>query len=133
MKPIPIKGVHVLRSRNNTACRPQGQPGPTNSTSGRTLFVLALLALLLGTMRHVTAADWPTYRHDNRRSCVTPERLDAGRLAPAWTFRSAQPPRPAWAGPAKWDAYAGIRGLRSMREYDPVFQGGSFFTMAEVR
>ena len=27
----------------------------------------------------------------------------------------------AWAGPAKWDAYARIRGLRAMRNYDPVF------------
>jgi outer membrane protein assembly factor BamB len=69
----------------------------------------------------LAAADWPTYRHDNRRSGVSGETLAAESLAAVWTYRSPQPPQPAWAGPAKWDAYAGIRPLRSMRNYDPVF------------
>lgn len=67
------------------------------------------------------AAEWPTYRHDHSRSGTTPEQLDATALRTAWTWQSPTPPQPAWAGPAKWDAYAGIRGLRSMRNYDPVF------------
>ncbi len=80
-----------------------------------------LAAAITVGMSSLGAADWPTYRHDNQRSGTTTEELDLSRLALAWTHRSAQPPQPAWAGPAKWDAYAGIRGLRSMRNYDPVF------------
>lgn len=67
------------------------------------------------------ADDWPTYQHDVRRSGVTAEALDVDALEAAWVWRSPRPPQPAWHGPAKWDAYAGIRGLRSMRNYDPVF------------
>ncbi|MHC4983651.1 MAG: outer membrane protein assembly factor BamB family protein, partial [Planctomycetota bacterium] len=67
------------------------------------------------------AADWPTYRHDNRRSGVTAEQIDAARLQQQWLWRSPQAPRPAWAGPAAVDAYHGIGGLVSMRNYDPAF------------
>ena len=42
----------------------------------------------------------------------------AGSLGPAWIHRSSHPPRTAWAAPARWDAYKGIRGLRAMRSYD---------------
>ncbi|MDE0737487.1 MAG: PQQ-binding-like beta-propeller repeat protein, partial [Pirellulaceae bacterium] len=110
-----------MKSLNNNACRPQGQPGTVNSASGLTLFLPALLALLLGTMHHATAADWPTYRHDNRRSGITREALSTASLGLLWSWSSTLPPQSAWAGPAKWDAYAGIRGLKSMRMYDPVF------------
>ena len=67
-----------------------------------------------------SAADWPTYRHDNRRSGITVEspRLP---LQPAWTYTSPTPPQMAWSGPAKWDSYANIRGLESMRNFDPAF------------
>ncbi len=67
------------------------------------------------------AEDWPTYQHDIRRSGWTSERLEASQLGQQWRFESSHPPQPAWDGPAKWDAYAGIRGLKSMRNYDPVF------------
>ena len=67
------------------------------------------------------AEEWPTFRHDVGRSGATGERLDARRLREAWTWRSPHAPQPAWAGPAKWDAYHNLRGLRSMRNYDPVF------------
>ena len=67
------------------------------------------------------ADDWPTFRHDARRSGRTAERLDAAKLREQWVWRSLHPPQPAWAGPAKWDAYKNLRGLRSMRNYDPVF------------
>ena len=69
----------------------------------------------------VAAEDWPTYQHDNRRSGVTPEALDLDALREQWVYQPPNPPQPAWHGPAKWDAYAGIVGLRSMRNYDPVF------------
>lgn len=86
---------------------------------------IAILSLLTTA---IEAADWPTYRGDLRRSGMTRDTIDARRLRPAWTFRSSQPPIPAWGGPAKWDAYAGLRGLRNMRDYDrcfPVAVGGN--------
>jgi outer membrane protein assembly factor BamB len=67
------------------------------------------------------AEDWPTYRHDQYRSGVTADSIDAKRLESAWVWRSAAPPQPAWYGPALWDAYAEVSGLRSMRDYDSVF------------
>lgn len=67
------------------------------------------------------ADDWLGYRHDFRRSGYTAENLDVEKLSPSWVFQSPQAPRPAWPGPAKWDAYAKIRGLRAMRDYDAAF------------
>ena len=79
------------------------------------------LFISLGAAALLQSADWPTYRHDNSRSGTTAEKLVAEKLELKWVHRAALAPRPAWAGPAKWDAYAGIRGLRSMRNYDPAF------------
>lgn len=67
------------------------------------------------------ADDWPTYRHGVQRNAVTAEQPPIDSLAAAWVWRSHAPPQPAWFGPAKWDAYANLKGLRSMRNYDPVF------------
>ncbi len=80
------------------------------------LYCLGLLPLGL-----TSAADWPTHRHDNRRSGVTSEQLEATRLAPVWSWSSSHPPVPAWAGPARWDAYRNLRGQPEMRNYDWVF------------
>ncbi len=82
---------------------------------------LFLLGLVTGLSLPNQAEDWPAYQHDNRRSGCSPENLAVEHLAPAWVYRAPQPPRPAWDGPAKWDAYANLRGLKSMRNYDPVF------------
>ncbi len=82
---------------------------------------VVISVVLLAAAGPARAGDWPTYRHDNRRSGVTAESLAVERLRPVWVWKSPGPPRPAWAGPAKWDAYAGIRGLRSMRDYDKAF------------
>ena len=68
-----------------------------------------------------SAADWPAYRHDNHRSGATPESIAAESLGELWAYRSSAQPQPAWAGPAKWDAYHEVRGLRSMRDYDAAF------------
>lgn len=68
------------------------------------------------------AADWPTYRHDQQRTGSSTEQLDLTTLQESWRYQSAHPPQPAWPGPAKWDAYAKIRGLRAMRNYDEAFQ-----------
>ncbi len=68
-----------------------------------------------------TATEWPVYQHDNRRSGRTAQQLDAPALGQAWIWQSTHPPQPAWAGPAKYDAYSNVRPLRSMRNYDPAF------------
>ncbi|MFM1559602.1 MAG: PQQ-binding-like beta-propeller repeat protein, partial [Roseibacillus sp.] len=70
---------------------------------------------------HATALaeEWPTYRHDNRRSGVSEEKLTFP-LKPLWTHKGGTP-RQAWSGPAKWDAFAGNAGLQSMRNFDPCY------------
>ena len=67
------------------------------------------------------AADWPTLRHDQRRSGATPERLEVAALQPAWVHRPVAAPRPAWPGPARWDAYVKRPQIASMRNYDESF------------
>ncbi len=77
------------------------------------------LGALLAVCAAAQADDWPTFGHDNRRSRVTRERL-APPLTPAWKYAGPRP-RPAWPGPAKWDAYARIKDLASMRDFDPAY------------
>ena len=89
---------------------------------------LILFCLITGSAR---AEDWPTYRHDNRRSAVTQEKPRLP-LALSWVRKSPVPPMMAWSGPAKWDAYSGNKGLQSMRNFDPAFfvtasQGAIYF------
>lgn len=69
----------------------------------------------------VWADDWPTFRRDYSRSGATAESLDIGLLKELWAHAADQSPRPAWPGPARWDAFGKIPDLRSMRNYDPVF------------
>ncbi|MBX3420770.1 MAG: PQQ-binding-like beta-propeller repeat protein [Pirellulaceae bacterium] len=75
----------------------------------------------VGDPGRVCAEDWPTYRHDQRRSGATVEQVDASRLTVAWQWQSPLPPAPAWPDAARWDAYALVDGMKSMRNYDPVF------------
>ena len=84
------------------------------------LNVSLFIALISAAVVRTTAADWPTYRFDNQRSGVTPESIEVP-LAPAWTRSSVTPPQMAWSGPAKWDSYASLRRLESMRNFDPAF------------
>ncbi len=79
-----------------------------------------LCALIGWTVTGASAADWPTYRCDNQRSGVTEESIQVP-LSPAWTYASPTPPQMAWTGPAKWDSYANLRRLESMRNFDPAF------------
>ncbi len=90
-------------------------------------FCIVAISLLLMTCVGF-AESWPTYRHDNRRSGVTTDSLTFP-LQQQWVRESAQPPLPAWTGPAKWDAYSGNSGLQSMRNFDPCF----YVTVAEGR
>lgn len=82
--------------------------------------LLTALCLPAAAPSSLRADAWPTYRHDNRRSGVTGERL-ALPLARSWEYVGRERPRTAWAGPAKWNSYAAISNLKSMRNFDPVF------------
>lgn len=82
--------------------------------------VCAAVVLLTATLP-AQSEDWPTYRHDIRRSGITSETIRVDALRERWRHESPGPPRTAWSGPAKWDAYANINGLRSMRNYDPAY------------
>jgi len=100
--------------------------------SRHTMTVLVVACFVWGVApAGVWAEAWPTYRHDNRRSGVTSDSLTFP-VERAWAYGSAETPQTAWAGPAKWDSYANIRKLKSMRNFDPVFhvtvaEGGLFF------
>jgi len=75
-----------------------------------TLFLIAITSLS-------QAAEWPTYRADNRRSSTTKETLTLP-LAPKWQHKGGTPQQ-AWTGPAKWDAFIANNGLQSLRNFDP--------------
>lgn len=64
---------------------------------------------------------WPTFRQNVARTGSTAMPLQTDQLGEVWRHQASHWPQPAWPGPAKWDAYAGIKGLRSMRNYDPVY------------
>ena len=85
--------------------------------NARLLSLLAILAALLAAGS--ANADWPTYQGDNLRSAVATDALTTP-LRLAWTFRSPAPPRPAWTGHARWDAWITIH-TKPMRNFDPVF------------
>ncbi len=57
------------------------------------LFAMVCVFACFGT---VVAEDWPTYMHDNHRSGVTAEQLDAP-LFEVWVFSTNRTPQPAWA------------------------------------
>ncbi|NOY80284.1 MAG: PQQ-binding-like beta-propeller repeat protein [Kiritimatiellaeota bacterium] len=94
---------------------------PSLPFSRRRFPILCAASLTVVSCLTAPAADWPTFRHDSRRSGCSPEALDPTRLTVDWSWRSVHPPQPAWPGPARWDAYHNIRGLKSMRNYDAVF------------
>ena len=89
----------------------------TVSRRSRILGVLAPGVILLPAI--ICASEWPTYRHDGRRSGVSTDTLSFP-LKPLWHHEGGTP-RQAWSGPAKWDAYSGNAGLQSMRNFDPCY------------
>ena len=68
-----------------------------------------------------SGADWPAFRHNNRRTSATSEKIDASSLTKVWTHKPAHEPQPAWPGPARWDAYVKRPVISSMRNYDVVY------------
>ncbi|RJP19503.1 MAG: hypothetical protein C4527_26715 [Candidatus Omnitrophota bacterium] len=85
------------------------------------MFIKVTIVVTIFNPIRLDAEDWPTYQHDYYRSGVTAESIDVNTLRQTWMYESTAPPQTAWSGPAKWDAYANIIGLKSMRNYDPVF------------
>ena len=79
-----------------------------------------LIFLVVGTS-FLHGEDWPTYQLNNNRNPHTFETFAFETYGQQWKWQSPSPPAPAWSGPAKWDAYSGVRDLKSMRNYDPVF------------
>lgn len=102
-----------------------------NACLKNVLCVFPLLCLL-----SAQAEDWPSHRHDNSRSGITPDLVDVCALKLKWSWRSPSPPQPAWAGPAREDAYAMIQKLGAMRDYDRAFSissaGGLVFFGSSV-
>jgi outer membrane protein assembly factor BamB len=98
--------------------------------TARKVSILITVALLLTAAGFARADDWATYRHDNRRSGATAENLRLP-LKQVWRYDSPSAPVPAWTGPAKWDAYAGMKDPKHMRDFDSVFHvtvcGGAVF------
>ncbi|MCA9258636.1 MAG: PQQ-binding-like beta-propeller repeat protein, partial [Planctomycetales bacterium] len=84
---------------------------------GATLAIVAALTSPIDGSRTVAASDWPTARYNAQRNAFSPADVDASKLIPLWERRTANPPSPAWYGPAKWDAYSNVR-MHSMRNYD---------------
>lgn len=66
------------------------------------------------------ADDWATFQNDNRRSGVTEDTVQLP-LNLEWSYGAPTPPQTAWPDPARWDSYAHIKDLKSMRDFDPVF------------
>ena len=77
------------------------------------------------------ADDWPTFRRDTGRSGFVDTQLNPAMFQQSWVWKSQLSPEPAWDGPARWDAFAAIRDLPAMRNYDscfhPVSDGESVF------
>ncbi len=90
---------------------------PRSTRERGTGVLLRIVAWTLLFAQPLLADDWPTYRHDNRRSAATAENLPLP-LQEVWTYRSPVPPQTAWSGPAPWDSFARKVPLAPMRLFD---------------
>jgi len=81
--------------------------------------ITTILALFLPLS--ALAADWPAYQHDNLRSGITPEQLDAAALTRSWVFTAKTPPQPAWHGKMKRDSWAKRTFQADTYDYDKAF------------
>ena len=82
---------------------------------------LVLIFCVPGWDSLAVSQSWPTYRHDFGRSGYASADMDASRLQLKWTWASELLPDPAWDGPARWDAFAELKDLPAMRQYDACF------------
>jgi len=80
----------------------------------------------------VLADNWSTYMHDNPRSGVSTESVNANQLNKIWKINSSAPPMIAWDGGTPWDAWrspseaSAVRNT-PMRDFDFV----NFVTVAD--
>ncbi|SVC83208.1 uncharacterized protein METZ01_LOCUS336062, partial [marine metagenome] len=79
----------------------------------RTAFILTLLFPTL-----LTAEDWPTHAHDNRRSSVTDEQLSPA-LSLQWTYQRSFPPAKGW--PRNVDGYGAHKNFSNVN-YDVAYR-----------
>ena len=101
---------------------------------GRLRWVAALLlaggAIALCCMP-ASAADWPTYRHDNARTGRTDEKLPMP-LMQRWVFKPLHGPRPAWGEPnprpsGGWYGLTELRRVHFDDAFHTVAAGGAVF------
>ena len=85
----------------------------------RTIAAALLCSIVLTLPATLSAADWPQYRADQRRSGYTSERLRES-LALVWTHQAPHKPAPAWPD-AKWQK------MTFDFAYQPVIAGGRLF------
>jgi len=71
-----------------------------------------LIALLVGVFLlgggfagRAAAEDWPTFGHDNRRSCASSENPQVIGLREIWVYVSPHPPKRSWPEPERRDWY----------------------------
>ena len=83
----------------------------------KTRFHIQATLVAAGILCLPTAADWPGYGGDMARSRVADSSLQAN-LVESWRSSSPVPPRLAWPGPAKWDAYNKVHDMKSRLMFD---------------
>ena len=79
--------------------------------------LLALAIFIPLTATSARGARPPPYGRDSARTAVT-EESPALPLALEWTWTSHSAPQLAWPGPAKWDGWHKIRGLKDRMTFD---------------
>ena len=98
-----------------------GRQGQRRAPWGSLRLFGLLLAFLPGLSGVLFGEDWPTHRGDLQRSGVSGEQLQLP-LVQTWAWRSANPPAPAWTGPAKKNYYATNQVLlKSRLAFDRAF------------
>jgi len=79
-----------------------------------------IVAKLLVAGSLATAADWPTYAHDQSRTGKTSEQL-VFPLAESWSWKSEIRPQPIWDEPATWDGWNKVYDMRNRVDFDKAF------------
>ncbi|MEO1972853.1 MAG: hypothetical protein ABGX07_14935, partial [Pirellulaceae bacterium] len=82
-----------------------------------------------------SASDWPAFRHDARRSAISPDRLGFPQTV-VWHFKPRLPPQPAFADPLAHPSGIDFAYIRDHSEpvllefdhaFHPVVAGGRVF------
>ena len=84
-------------------------------------FLFSITTSIIASSGILQAVDWPTYQHDNLRSGITSEQLNAANLNQAWLFSAKARPQPAWKGKMERDSYAKRTFQSDTFDYDKAF------------